>query len=406
MPFSAMQQEYFMNATHRWNVKTGATRSGKTYMDYFVIPKRIIACKGRGLIVLIGNTKSTLERNILTPMRNLYGPRMIGLASPNSGAVKLFGRKCFALGADKVSQVSKLQGAGIEYAYGDEITTWHPDVFQMLKSRLDKPNSCFDGTCNPDSSHHWFKSFLDAPGIDLYKQAYTIDDNPFLSPDFVAALKQEYAGTVYYKRFILGQWAAAEGAVYPLFAADSARYIVDEPPDDIAYAIIGLDFGGTGSANTINLTGISRDMRRICTLDEFYLKERITPTEFEDHFVGFVMRAQKRYRVYEAYMDSAEQTMIAGMQVAALRARLPIDIKNAQKRPIHERIRFYNRLMGAERYTIMRHCKHTIDAFESAVFDPKKPRDERLDDGTYNVDSLDAQEYSTESVMNDIIMLS
>lgn len=40
MPFSDKQQEFFQNANHRWNVKVGATRSGKTYMDYYVIPKR------------------------------------------------------------------------------------------------------------------------------------------------------------------------------------------------------------------------------------------------------------------------------------------------------------------------------------------------------------------------------
>ena len=43
MPFSDKQQEFFRNANHRWNIKVGATRSGKTYMDYYVIPKRIRA---------------------------------------------------------------------------------------------------------------------------------------------------------------------------------------------------------------------------------------------------------------------------------------------------------------------------------------------------------------------------
>ena len=54
MPFSEKQKEYFQNATHRWNFKTGATRSGKTFMDYFVIPKRIMATTGSGLIVILG----------------------------------------------------------------------------------------------------------------------------------------------------------------------------------------------------------------------------------------------------------------------------------------------------------------------------------------------------------------
>ena len=119
------------NCNHRWNIKTGATRSGKTFLDYTVIPKRILKCRGEGLIVLLGNTKGTLERNILEPMRAIWSPALVGQIGSNN-TVQIFGKKCHALGADKISQVSKLQGAAFEYCYGDEITTWHEDVFQML----------------------------------------------------------------------------------------------------------------------------------------------------------------------------------------------------------------------------------------------------------------------------------
>ena len=205
---SEMQKEYWNNANHRWNVKTGATGSGKTYLDFYLIPKRIRATTGKGLIVLLGNTKSTLQRNILDPMREIYGEHAISDIS-NENVVYLFGRKVYCLGADKVSQVSKIQGATIEYAYGDEVTTWNREVFEMLKSRLRCENSIFDGTCNPDGPKHWFKTFLDSDA-DIFQQKYTIDDNPFLPPRFVEELKKEYEGTVYYDRYIRGNWTRAE----------------------------------------------------------------------------------------------------------------------------------------------------------------------------------------------------
>ena len=236
--FSTMQREYWNRATHRWNVKAGATRSGKTHLDYYMIPKRIRACRGNGLILLLGNTKSTLERNILDPMRNLWTPALVGNISSNN-TVNLFGRKCYALGADKVSQVTKIQGAGIEYCYGDEVTTWNEEVFQMLKSRLSTPTSCFDGTCNPGPPSHWFKTFLESDA-DIYQQSYTIDDNPFLSKSFVENLKREYAGTVYYDRYILGRWALADGLVYPMFNAE--RHTTNEVPDDGLW-YISIDYG-------------------------------------------------------------------------------------------------------------------------------------------------------------------
>ncbi|WP_331666839.1 hypothetical protein [Lacrimispora sp.] len=45
--------------------------------------------------------------------------------------------------------------------YGDEVAEWNQEVFQLLKSRLDKPYSCFDGVLNPEYPHHWLKKFLD-----------------------------------------------------------------------------------------------------------------------------------------------------------------------------------------------------------------------------------------------------
>lgn len=403
MPFSAKQQEYLLNATHRWNIKTGATRSGKTYLDYTVIPKRIINCQDRGLILLLGNTKSTLERNILLPMRRLWTEGLVGYISSDN-TVQLFGKRCYALGADKINQVSKIQGSGIEYCYGDEITTWHEDIFTMLKSRLDQPTSCFDGTCNPDNPHHWFKKFLDGEA-DIYQQAYTIDDNPFLDPLFVTNLKKEYGGTVYYDRFILGLWAAAEGVIYRQFADRPKEFIIDDiPAEDISFASIGVDFGGNGSATAFSCTGFTKGMQQMVTLEEYYRKEIISPSQLERDFIDFVLICRDKYKVYEAFCDSAEQTLIAGLRSATIREGLAIDIRNAKKGPINGRIRFFSRMMSSGRYKILRRCRRTIEALASAVWDARSvSEDRRLDDGNYNIDSLDAAEYSVEPHINNMI---
>ena len=223
MPFSPKQQEYFNNATHRWNVKTGATRSGKTFMDYFVIPKRILNTKGRGLIVILGHTQQTLQRNIIDPMQRIWGTSLVGNISNRTGAANIFGKKCYVLGADNKARINPIRGSSIEYCYGDEVATWEEGVFQMLKSRLDQPDSTFDGTCNPETPMHWFKAFLDSDA-DIYQQSYTIYDNPFLDPDLVHNLEKEYAGTVFFQRFILGEWTLAEGLIYKHFSEEKNLY--------------------------------------------------------------------------------------------------------------------------------------------------------------------------------------
>lgn len=220
MLLSQKQTEFVRYGNRRWNFKGGATRSGKTYLDFkWIIPIRIRERIGKdGLAVILGVTKSTIERNVLEPMRNLYGDELVGTISSDNTAW-IFGEKCYCLGAEKVSQVSKIRGASIKYCYGDEVADWSEEVFALLKSRLDKEYSCFDGTYNPQYPNHWLKKFLESDA-DIFSQTYTIDDNPFLPPAFVENLKKEYAGTVFYDRYILGRWTLAEGLVYPMFTKE------------------------------------------------------------------------------------------------------------------------------------------------------------------------------------------
>ena len=401
MPLTKKQIEYLQHCNRRWNIKTGATGSGKSYLDIAVtIPKRIMATRGEGLIVLLGNTQGTLERNILSPMRDLYGNALVGQIS-SKNTVKIFGKRCYALGADNKAHVAKIQGASMEYVYGDEITTWSEDVFQMLKSRLRCPHSRMDGTCNPDNPHHWFKSFLESDA-DIYQQSYVIDDG-VLPADVVEHLKREYAGTVYYQRFILGLWVAAEGAIYKNFVDNPDRYIIDTPPP-VSHAVIGVDFGGGKSAHAFSCVGFPFGRRGIVVLDEWREQNALDPAQLADAFLEFVSRCKAKWQVRDCYCDSAEQTLINGLRTAVAKNHVPINISNSLKRPINDRIRATCMMMSSDNFQIMRNCKHTIGALSEAVWDGKRmTEDVRLDNGTVNVDSLDAMEYAFEHDMTTLV---
>lgn len=246
MPLTEKQTEYLRNCSHRWNVKTGATGSGKSFVDMAVtIPKRIVASRGEGLLVMMGNTRGTLDRNILEPMREIWPGCVGNIRSDNT--VLMFGKRVYALGADNKKHIARIQGATFEYVYGDEVTTWDEGVFQMLKSRLRCQHSHFDGTCNPDNPGHWFKSFLDSDA-DIYQQAYVIEDG-VLPTEVVEQLKKEYAGTIYYDRFILGLWAAATGVIYPMY-----QDAIAAPEDAATRYVLSLDYG-TQNAFSAGLWG-------------------------------------------------------------------------------------------------------------------------------------------------------
>lgn len=240
MKFSPKQNEFIRNANHRYNFKIGAVRSGKSFVDIaYTVPSRLRELKDKqGLNVILGVSKETIERNVLQPMREIYTDYVVSTINSRNIAY-VCGVPVYCLGAEKASQVAKIQGSSIKYCYGDEIAKWNVSVWEMLKSRLDKPYSIFDGACNPEYPSHWLKDFLDREDIDKYVQKYTLFDNPFLSKEFVENLCKEYQGTVYYKRYVLGEWALAEGLIYPMYA----DAIEEVPKTPVKAYCLSIDYG-------------------------------------------------------------------------------------------------------------------------------------------------------------------
>lgn len=302
---SAKQNEYLQNCNHRWNIKIGATGSGKSWLDFtYVIPKRLSCCRGEGLIVLIGNTQGTLERNILEPMRETWGEAFVSRVRNDNSAI-MFGKKVYCLGADNKKNIDRIRGTSIEYAYGDEMTTWVEGVFQMLKSRLRCEHSVFDGTANPEAPSHFIKTFLDSDA-DIFCQASTIYDNPYLPDEFVTQLEKEYAGTVYYKRYILGEWAAATGLIYPMYGE---AVLPDEYPDLRSkfedYAL-SLDYG-TQNAFSGGLWGKYAGVWY--RFDEYYYSGRETGVQKTDEEYG---------QEIDRFSDQIADRLPAGMKLKTI----------------------------------------------------------------------------------------
>ena len=274
---SKKQNEYIQNATHRWCLKVGAVRSGKSYVDVNVmIPYRLRSVHGKsGLNLILGVSRETIERNVLQPMREMYTDRVVGTINGRNIA-RICGEDVYCLGAEKINQVAKIQGMSIKYCYGDEIAKWNQEVFAMLQSRLDKPYSCFDGACNPESPGHWLKQFIDREDIDSYVQHYTIFDNPYLPKEFVENLCKEYAGTVYYGRYIDGEWTLAEGLIYPMY-----QDAIAEPPEGIkpTQYCLSIDYG-TMNAFSAGLWGKYEDVWY--RIDEYYYSGRDTGVQKTD----------------------------------------------------------------------------------------------------------------------------
>jgi PBSX family phage terminase large subunit len=265
--YSPKQADVLLHADARLNILCGATASGKTFVARDLIPIRC-ATLGPGDIYLVGKTLGTLERNVLAPMRERFGSRYI--SDLHGGVVhwvSIFGRKCYALGANDEAARSKVQGASAVYINADEIGTWPESFWQMSLRALREPGACLDGSLNPEGPFHWFKTgVIDRAGeLDLKHWHFNLDDNPFLPPEFVQAIRTEYTG-VWYQRMILGLWVAAEGAVYGVF--DTALHVV-EPADlpGMTAHWVSCDYG-TSNPTVFLLIGLGTD-RCFYVIDEW-----------------------------------------------------------------------------------------------------------------------------------------
>ncbi len=400
---SPKQIEYAQQATHRWNIKTGAVRSGKSFVDTAaMVPRRIIERYGEpGLVVILGVSRETIERNVLQPMREIYGLRRVGLINHSTNKARIFGEYVYCLGAEKVSQVAKIQGSSIKYCYGDEIARWNQEVFEMLKSRLDKPNSCFDGACNPENPTHWLKKFIDSDA-DIYLQQYRIFDNPFLPEDYVRNLCQEYEGTIYYDRLIEGKWKRAEGAIYRKFADAPQKYTCPRPAlEDIRRIEIGVDFGGNGSGHSFVATAKMKDGTITGILSRRHMNadysQGIDATLLSQLFMDFVEDVRRMYTLpYAVYWDNAETVLGQSIRNACGRKYPGIHVLPAAKIRIKDRIEYMVRKLGADQFHLTEDCQTLSTALQDAVWNQKADKDERLDDGSTDIDTLDAFEYTIE----------
>lgn len=407
MQLTSKQNKYIRNATHRWNIKTGAVRSGKSYVDTaYTIPARIRERIGKpGLTVIFGVSRDTIERNVLQPMREIYGSGLVGTIN-NRNMARVCGEDTYCLGAEKVSQVAKVQGSSIKYAYGDEVAKWNREVFEMLKSRLDKPYSCFDGACNPENPTHWLKKFIDSD-IDIYVQKYEIFDNEYLPKEYVENLCKEYEGTVYYDRLIRGLWKRAEGAIYRIFADDPDRFIRPVNIRDIKEIRIGIDFGGNGSGHSFVATAILWNGIVHPIMSRKHMKkdfpQGIDANKLSELFLQFVADVIEKYgKPRYAFWDNAETVLGQSIENACRKEFPSLLVLPAQKKKINDRINYTVRLMGSGRFFITPDCLTLKKALQDAVYNSKVIQEERLDDGSTDIDTLDAFEYTIERDINGV----
>jgi PBSX family phage terminase large subunit len=332
----------------------------------------------------------------------------------NETFVDLLGKRIDLFGGENVSSFKAFRGRSYGSAYNDEANLQHPNtIAECFNRTIAAQNRRHFMTLNPDNPTHWlYRDYLDkfrdakTPGYRWWH--FTLDDNPAISESRKAELKGQYTG-FNYRRFILGERARAEGRCFESFIRNTTK---DEPgnvlfkvPEDIKRITFGIDFGGHKSATVFICTGwFVNEQRKLSIVTLAYKRldhtaSEIGPKQLNNEWFAFQKACREKWRADRAFADSAEQVLIKGMN------QLPLSIRvdNAMKRPINDRIRAANLMYASGRKYVMAELIVLMDAIENAIWDDKADEDVRLDDGTSDIDSLDADEYSWERHISELI---
>ena len=374
----------------------------KTWLDVnLVIPKRIRTDVDKeGLVVMLGNTKGTLQRNIIEPLQRNFGSALV--KSINSQNIsKMFGVDVYCLGADKKTQVDKLRGSTIKYCYADELGTFDEDVFNILLSRLRTPISMLESTLNPLTPNHFIEKFIARDNPDTYCQHYTLYDNPFLPESTVRSLERAYpVGSVWHTRLILGMPCAGEGIVFTQFANDPNSFI--KPVfckktgkiERFSEVIVAIDIGDQKSSHALCATGIGTNWKTVHAIkSERHSAKDTTPEHIEKLLLNFVDNVMRTYGDVRCIFFDGAQYMGRHLQMAVRKKYPLLPVKYAKKPKVIDRIQALTSLMGLGRFHMTDDCESLKDSLCQVVWHPTKP-DEILDDYSVPIDDFDCFCYS------------
>ena len=237
-------------------------------------------------------------------------------------------------------------------------------------------------------------------------QHFTLKDNLTITKERLEEIESKYdKNSVWYARDILGKRVAAEGLIYRLFANETEKFLIDATNKKYMIVSIGIDYGAGVSKIKFVATGITYNFQEVDILDEYDLKGVYDPEEIYKHFIIFYKRVYEKYdKCQYAFADygALGNVITLGLIRRCQKEMLPLKIVDCSKGLINDRIFLTSTLMAQGRFKVLRKNHVIIQAFKDALWN-KKSQDERLDDGTTDIDSLDAFEYSINSFYENLI---
>lgn len=416
---------------YKYTMHDGCFGCGKTHGEVVALGRLLMDLMIEGVtglgIVLLGKTQGTVKKNMCNVLTKCFGTNFRYDKSKKDGMEKdavLFGQYVYIIGLNDKSSETKFRGiSDLFCVLHDEATLSTEEQFNFISGRLRaeyKPKAVqafnklgikppfYIGSTNPDAPTHFIKRLIDDGFFDRH-ETWNMEDACWKGADeYYGRLKKLYKeGTLYYRRYLMSEWVAAEGAIFTYFIDNHDQFIIDSVNDnELAFGIAGLDFGGNKSGSALVFVGFYKDIKKgfiVLQSDKLIRnKGEIDPTVLNAWVVDNIKLFKNKFKIplRALYCDNAEQYLEAGVRNEIRKQGWNIPTEDASKKPIMDRVKFLQRMMALGAFRILSNCKTVIGALDGLVYDEKSLTDKVLDDGSTDNDSWDALSYGFEKFMS------
>ncbi len=225
----------------------GAVRSGKTFCMGLSFVSWAMAFGDGESFAICGKTRGGVERNLLSPLV----PRLERLGfrcrlQRGRGLLEVSRRgrqnRFWLFGGRDEGAGALIQGVTLAGVLLDEAALMPRSFVEQAIARCSVEGSRLWFNCNPEHPGHWLyrEWILGAKEKNALVLHFRMEDNPSLSPGMLERYRRLYTGP-FYRRYVLGEWTAASGAVYPFFAP--GEHIVEKLPEGLGEWFISCDYG-------------------------------------------------------------------------------------------------------------------------------------------------------------------
>lgn len=361
----------------------GAVRSGKTVsMALSYVMWAMEKFDGYNF-ALCGKTVGALRRNVVNPLKQMLksrGYRMedartegmicISRTMKVDGKYQTHTNYFYIFGGKDEGSQDLIQGITLAGLFCDEVALMPQSFVNQATARCSVTGAKMWFSCNPNSPFHWFKTEW-INKLDEKRAMYlhfTMEDNLSLDPKVIERYKKLYIG-VFYKRYILGLWVSADGAVYPMFDTDIH---MQEIKRNWTRIFVSGDFG-IQNATTFGIFGYYAPEKRYHQIASYYHSGRDEGQKTVKEYVADLKQFITANMVMPEYIaiDPSASALMVELRKDNWFNRHNIRIVPA-KNNVELGIQVVSYLFNEERLTFDPSCVKDAEEFTSYVWDTDK----------------------------------